>query len=55
MEIKSFVATLGIGMATGAAVMLMIPKQSKVYRKANQVVDVMKDEITQAVSSMTKN
>lgn len=55
MEVKTFAATLGIGMAAGAAVMLMIPKQSKVYRKANQAVDTIKEEITNAVSSMTKN
>lgn len=30
MEMKSFVATMGVGMVAGATVVMMLPKRSKV-------------------------
>lgn len=54
MEIKSFAATLGLGMVAGAAAVLMLPKQSKAYRKANNVAQMLKEEVSQAVNSLSK-
>lgn len=53
MEIKGFAATLGIGMVAGAAVMLMIPKRSAVYRTADRAARRMKRGVCRAVDSMT--
>ena len=36
MEIKSFVATMGVGMVAGATVVMMLPKRSKVRVMANR-------------------
>jgi len=55
MEVKSFAATLGIGMAAGAAAVLLMPKQSKVYRTANNAAKKLKEEVSQPVSNMQKH
>ena len=52
MEIKAFAATLGIGMLAGAAVTLMLPKQSKVYQTANDAANAIKQGVTNAYDSM---
>ena len=52
MEVKAFAATLGIGIAAGAAAALMIPKQSKVYRAADNAAAKIKEEVTETVHSM---
>lgn len=54
MEVKTFAATLGLGMAAGAAAMLMIPKQSKVYKAADNAATKLKEEVTETVQSMMK-
>ena len=54
MEVKTFAATLGLGMAAGAAAMLMIPKQSKVYKAADNAAAKLKEEVTETVQSMMK-
>lgn len=55
MELKAFAATLGIGMLAGAAVTLMMPKQSKVYQTASDTADKLKDGVVKAFDSMTEN
>lgn len=52
MEVKAFAATLGVGMLTGAAVMMMIPKQSSVYKAADDAAMTIKHGVTQAVDSI---
>ena len=37
MEMKTFAATLGLGIAAGAAAAFLIPKQSKVYKTASEL------------------
>ena len=54
MEMKAFAATLGIGIAAGAAAALMLPKQSKVYRAADSAATKLKEEVTETVQSMMK-
>lgn len=52
MQVKAFAATLGVGMLTGAAVMLMIPKQSSVYKVADDAAMTVKRSVTQAMDSI---
>ena len=52
MEVKSFAATLGIGMVAGATVMLMIPRRSPVYKAANRAVSSVKRSVSHAVDTM---
>ena len=54
MEVKAFAATLGLGLVAGAAAAMMIPKQSKVYRVANDAAEALKQEVSQVVSNMTE-
>lgn len=49
MEVKKFAMTLGAGMLTGAAVMLMMPKSSSVYKTADNVADAVKQGVCQAM------
>ena len=50
MQVKTFIATMGIGAAAGAAAVLMMPKDSKLYRKADSAAQTLKNK----VSEMTK-
>ena len=52
MQIKSFAATLGIGMLAGAAVTLMLPKNSTVYHTMNDAARGVKNGISNAVQDM---
>ena len=54
MEVKAFAATLGLGMLAGAAVTLMLPKDCKAKQVAQDAADTIKQEVTQAVQSMTE-
>ena len=55
MEVKAFAATLGLGIAAGAAAALMIPKQSKVYTAADNAATRLKEEVTETMQSMMKH
>lgn len=50
MQAKSFLLTLGLGMAAGGAVALMLPQQSQARKTAQKAVDAME----QSVSKMMK-
>lgn len=50
MQVKSFLLTLGLGMAAGGAVALMLPQQSQVRKTAQKAVDT----VEQAVTDMMK-
>lgn len=52
MEVKSFAATLGVGMVAGATVMMMIPRRSAVYRTANNAARTVKRSVTRAMDNM---
>jgi hypothetical protein len=54
MEIKAFAATLGAGMLAGAAVVMMLPKQSPVYRAVDDAATTIRDGVSQAVCSMKR-
>lgn len=52
MKVKSLVTTIGLGMAAGAAAVLMMPKHSEVYRKANNAAQTVKHEASRMLDSM---
>ena len=47
MQVKSFLVTLGLGMAAGGAAMLMLPQNSKARRTAQKAVDKMEQKMVQ--------
>lgn len=55
MEVKTFAATLGLGLVAGAAAAMLLPKDSKVYRTADNAVNMVKEEFVEAVNSLKKN
>lgn len=55
MEVKSFIASLGLGMAAGAAAVLMMPKQSQAYRMADDAAQTIKTEAGKMLDSMRGN
>lgn len=44
MQVKTFVLTVGLSAAAGAAAVLMMPKNTKVYRVADETADMIKME-----------
>lgn len=52
MNTKGFAVTLGLGIITGAATAMLLPKNSKVYQTADNAVQMVKEEVIDAVNSM---
>ena len=52
MEVKTFAAALGIGVVAGAATAMLLPKDSKMYRTANNAVHMVKDEVADVVNTI---
>ena len=52
MQVKSWVTTIGLGVVAGAATMLLLPKSSPVYRKADRAVHTIKDEAVKLIDQM---
>ena len=50
MQVKGFLLTLGLGMAAGSAVALMLPQQSKVRKTAQRAVDSVEQSISDMMS-----
>ena len=50
MQAKTFLLTLGVGMAAGGAAMLMLPQGSKARKTAQKAVD----SVEQSMSKMMK-
>ena len=53
MKVKDFAATMGLGILTGAAVMMMIPRSSKVYQAAYDAATTVKRGISDAVDALS--
>ncbi len=49
MQVKSFLFTLGLGMAAGGAAVLMMPQNSKARKTAQKAVDSMEQSVTKMV------
>lgn len=52
MQVKSWITTVGLGVIAGAATVLLLPKSSPVYRKADRAVHTIKDEATRLMDQM---
>ena len=50
MQAKTFLLTLGLGMAAGGAVALMLPQQSKARKTAQKAVDSLEQSVTDMMS-----
>ena len=50
MQVKGFLLTLGLGMAAGGAVALMLPQQSKVRKTAQRAVDSVEQSMSDMMS-----
>ena len=55
MQVKSFLATMGIGVAVGALGAMMLPKSSEVYQTVNSAAKTIRQEAEKAVNSMTSS
>ena len=55
MQVKSFLATMGIGVAVGALGAMMLPKNSEVYQTVNSAAKTIRQEAEKAVNSMTSS
>lgn len=55
MQVKSWIATVGIGMAAGAAAVLMLPKHSEAYRIADNTARTIKQEAGRMLDNMKRN
>ena len=52
MQVKTFAATLGLGMLAGAAVTMLLPKDSTVYRAVDDAAHSVKEGVSNAVDNM---
>ena len=55
MQVKSFLLTMGAGIAVGMLGALMLPKNSEVYRFTKSAADAVKDEAEKALDSISGN
>ena len=53
MQVKSFLLTMGAGIAVGALGAMMLPKNSEVYQFTNDAASTIKQEAEKAIQSMT--
>ncbi|MCI8526676.1 MAG: hypothetical protein HFF17_12350 [Oscillospiraceae bacterium] len=52
MQVKSFAMTLGAGMLAGAAVMMMVPKRSQVYKTADDAAKSIKHYVSRKMDDI---
>ena len=52
MQVKSFAMTLGAGMLAGAAVIMMVPKRSPVYRAADDAARTIKRSVRHTMDNI---
>lgn len=50
MQVRSFLLTLGLGMAAGGAAMLLLPPQSPVKKTAQKAADTMEQAAEKLLS-----
>lgn len=55
MQMKTWIASLGLGMVAGAATVLMMPKHSQAYRMADDAAHTIKMEAGRMLDSIRKN
>ena len=52
MQVKSFLWTAGLGLAAGAAAILMMPTQSPVRKAANKAAETIEDAVVKTTYNM---
>jgi gas vesicle protein len=55
MQVRSLLLTAGVGMAAGAAAVLMLPKHSDAYRMANNAAQTIKQEAGKMIDQIRKD
>ena len=54
MQVKTFLMTLGAGMAAGAIGIMLLPKNSEVFQAADSAAQSLKTGAENAVRSLSK-
>ena len=52
MQVRSFLLTMGAGIAVGALGAMMLPKNSEVYKTTKQAANAIKREAESAIDSL---
>ena len=52
MQVRSFLLTMGAGVAVGALGAMMLPKNSEVYKTTKQAANAIKREAASAIDSL---
>lgn len=55
MQVKTFVLTMGAGIAVGMLGALMLPKNSEVYRFTKNAADTVKSEAEKVIDTISDN
>ena len=55
MQIKGWIATVGVGAVAGAAAVFLMPKHSNAYQVANDTMQAIKMEAGKMVDLMKKD
>lgn len=55
MQVKSLIASVGLGMVAGATAILMLPKQSEAYRMADDAARSLKQSADRMIRNITDN
>ena len=53
MKVRSFLLTIGAGMAAGALGVMMLPKSSDAYRMTKQAAKTIQHEAEKAIQSIS--
>lgn len=54
MQVRSFLLTLGLGMAAGGMAALMLPQQSKARKTVQKAADRLEQTVSDAADSMMR-
>lgn len=54
MKAASFLTVMGLGMAAGATVTLMLPRQCAVRKTIQKAADTVEDAVSDATSAMSR-
>ena len=55
MQMKTWIASLGLGAAAGAAAILLMPKHSQAYRMADDAAHTIKTEAGKMLDAIRKD
>ena len=55
MQMKTWIATVGIGALAGAAAVFLMPKHSEAYQMANEAAHTLKMEAGKMMDAMKKH